>query len=149
MQKIPPIAPIPAKGPLGLAHLPRMWSKALQAATGQLADGYRTGCYFDRTLMATLGIDVQAALAFIQSNLPTYLEYEAWVLEQAGGHLEPERIEAANRAILGHELEEAERLEFLQELGLPAETTVRGTAELEQLDDWAQFHRLLTNQSEA
>jgi hypothetical protein len=88
------------------------------------------------------------ALAFLQSELPTYLEYEAWVLEQVGGGLEPERVEAANRAILGHELEEAERLEFLQELGLPAETTAWGTAELEQLDDWAQFHRLLTNQSE-
>ena len=145
MRKIPPIAPIPAKGPLGLAHLPRMWSKALQDATGRLADGYRTGCYFDRTLMASLGIDVQEALGFIRSALPTYLEFEAWVLERAGGSLSPEQIEAANQAILGHELDREERGEFLRELGLPADSPVRRTAELEQLDDWAQFHTLLTD----
>ncbi len=144
MQRIPPIAPIAAKGPLGLAHLPRMWSKTLQEATGHLVEGYKTGCYFDRILSASLGIDVQEAFSFVRSTRPTYLEFEAWVLARAGGSLDPERIEAANQAILGHELDPDEREEFLRELGLPPGSPVRRTADLEQLDDWAQFHRLLT-----
>ena len=89
MQRIPPIAPIAAKGPLGLAHLPRMWSKTLQEATGHLVAGYKTGCYFDRILSASLGIDVQEAFSFVRSTRPTYLEFEAWVLAGPAGAWTP------------------------------------------------------------
>lgn len=144
MQKMPPIAAISAKGPLGLVHLPRMWSKALLGATGHLAPGYRTGCYFDRTLMGSLGISTEAALAYIGSELPTYARFEQWVLEQAGGHIAPESIVHVNRAILSHEFDGEELRSFQSELGLPEDSPIRKTADLEQLDDWVQFHTLLS-----
>lgn len=143
MQKMPPIAAISAKGPLGLVHLPRMWSKALLGATGHLAPGYRTGCYFDRTLMGSLGISTEAALAYIGSELPTYAHFEQWVLEQAGGHIDEGRIAEVNMTILEHELDDDERRAFQRELGLTEESAIRKTAELELLDDWVQFHTIL------
>lgn len=43
MQTLPPLAGISMQGTLGVVHMPRMWSKALLQAKGQLADGYRPG----------------------------------------------------------------------------------------------------------
>lgn len=145
MDKLPPIAPISAKGPLGLVHMPRMWSKALLHATGQLAPGYRTGCFFDRSVMGGLGIDTDRALAYLSAERPTYAAFEAWVLEQIGGRADPEKLVAINRTILEHELDPEEREEFQAELRLPEDSPIRKTAELEQLDDWVQFHTLLVN----
>lgn len=144
MQKIPPIAPIFAKGPLGLVHLPRMWSKALLHGAGELAPGYQVGCYFDRTVMGSLGIDVSKALAFLQAERPTYLAFEAWVAREAGERLDTNTIAEINDHILSHELGEEDRRAFQQELGLSDESAVRTTAELEMLDAWVQFHTLLT-----
>lgn len=145
MQTLPPFVPISAKGPLGLAHLPRMWSKALLHAKGELAPDYQPGCYFDRTLMVGLGIDPQVALGFLFSELPSYAQFEDWVLAQVGGHLDADQIARVNRAILEHELGDEERTRFQSELGLPADSPVRRTADLEHLDDLVQFHRLLTS----
>jgi len=38
MDKLPPIAAVTAMDPLGIVHPRRMWSKALQHATGHLQD---------------------------------------------------------------------------------------------------------------
>ncbi len=144
MRTLPPIAPVSAEGTLGLVHMPRMWSKALLHATGQLAEGYRTGCFFDRTVMTGLGIDPQEAIDYLTSELPSYQRFEEWVLAKVGGQIAPETIGQINRTILDHELDEETLREFQEELGLPEGSPVRKTARLEELDDLVQFHRLLT-----
>jgi hypothetical protein len=143
VRQLPPIAPVSAEGTLGLVHMPRMWSKALLHATGQLAEGYRTGCFFDRTVMSGLGIDPQEAIAYLTSELPSYQDFEAWVLAKVGGHIPAETIDKINRTILEHELDEDSLRAFQEELGLPAGSPVRKTARLDELDDLVQFHRLL------
>lgn len=70
-------------GPLGIAHLPRMWLKATLHATGSLADGYNSGGGMDTWLTDDLAIESEALFGFLKT-LPTYGETEAWVRAHAG-----------------------------------------------------------------
>ena len=73
-------------GPLGAIHLPRLWSKVLLSAKGQLEDGYdECGMGFDQMVLDGLGIDRDSAVSYIKGNLPTYPQFESWVLAQRGG----------------------------------------------------------------
>jgi len=145
MQKLPPIAPVTAKGPLGVVHLPRMWAKALQHATGYLQDDYIVGCGLDRGVMGALGIDADKAIAFIESERPTYLEFENWIVGEAGGSLSEEKIRAANEAILGRRFDPEHAREFREEIGLSDESGIDSAALLDTFDDWVQFHKLMTS----
>jgi hypothetical protein len=145
VQKMPPIAPIAAKGPLGLAQLPRLWSKVLLDAKGLLADGYYAcGPGLDKVLLDGLGLDRDEVVRYLTERLPSYFEFEAWVLERLGGHLPPEKVAAINDAILGREFSDERRAEVLQRAGLPATLTERKVSELNTYDDWQTFHQLLT-----
>jgi len=143
MEKLPPIAPVTAKGPLGVVHLPRMWAKALQKATGHLQDDYIVGCGLDRAVCRELGLDMEKAIAYIQSEKPSYLEYENWVVAEVGG-VGPDQVRAANDAILGLRFDAEHARQFREELGLPETSDVDGAADLDSWDDLSQFHRLLT-----
>ncbi len=144
MEKFPPVAAVTAMGPLGIVHLPRMWAKALQHATGHLNDDYIVGCGLDRAVSGALGIDMQEALSYIQTAKPTYHEFEAWVVARCGGTVGPDKVRAANEAILGITFDAQMAKEFRAELGLPQESKLDGAANLDTLDDWLQFHRWMT-----
>ena len=40
-------------------------------------------------VLHALNLDIDATLNYIRTNLPSYLEFEGWVLEQCGGELPP------------------------------------------------------------
>ena len=70
-------------GPLGAIHLPRLWSKLLLSASGQLEAGYdECGGGFDQMVLDGLNVDRDVAVNFVKSNKPTYPQLEQWVLEQ-------------------------------------------------------------------
>jgi hypothetical protein len=91
MEKIIPAVSSSVQGPLGVAHLPRLWLTAIAHASGHLADGYRRGGDMDALLLRNLEIDPTAIAAFLAA-LPTYAETETWVRGNAG------RIDDASRA---------------------------------------------------
>jgi len=144
MDKLPPIAAVTATGPLGIVHLPRMWAKALQRATGHLQDDYIVGCGLDRAVSEALGIDMQKALGYIQTAKPTYHEFEAWIVAECGGSIGQDKVQAANDAILGRRFDQEHAQGFRDELGLPAQSALDKAADLDTLDDWLQFHRWMT-----
>ena len=73
-------------GPLGVVHLPRLWSKVLLSAKGLLPEGYdECGKGFDQMLLDGLQLNREATLNYVKQNLPTYPDFEKWVLEQRGG----------------------------------------------------------------
>ena len=144
MDKFPPVAAVTAKGPLGIVHLPRMWAKALQHVTGHLNDDYIVGCGLDRAITKALGIDMEKALRYIQSERPTYHEFENWIVAECGGSISADTVEAANDAILNIQFDAEHAKEFREELGLPEESDLSGAADLDTLDDWVQFHRWMT-----
>ena len=120
-----------AKGPLGLAHLPRMWQKALLKNTGVLPDDYvyaERG--FDARMMDGVGLDPETFVAFLQT-LPTYLETEAWVRAHAS---KLENIAATNDLILGRSMSPEFATKLRAAAGITDESFDNG-ARLNNLDD--------------
>jgi hypothetical protein len=80
---VPAISPRTA-GPLGVAGLPRDWLIALLRAEQLLPLDYR---YADDPgagmVLGELGVDRSVAHAFIATERPTYMQYEAWLRVQA------------------------------------------------------------------
>ena len=68
----------------GIPHLPRLWMKALLNAVNALPSEWKTGtdCGFDKRLPRRSDWISPAATAYIDRELPTFLQFERWVLER-------------------------------------------------------------------
>ncbi len=136
---IVPVISSSVSGPLGIAHLPRLWLKILLHACGRLPEGYRHGTGgFDELLCDRLGIDRDAFVAFIETEKPDYQACERWVSEHARD-LSSRTVAAFNARIrtgnMRDELAAERRLRF----GIEDETFANAVA-LNDLDDWAGLH---------
>jgi hypothetical protein len=115
MEKIVPAVSSSVRGPLGIAHLPRMWLTAIAHARGQLADGYGPGGDMDHLLADDLRIE-KATFATFLKTVPTFAETEAWVRTNAGRidgasiAAHNERIEVARPAVMRSDLEDWSRI---------------------------------------
>ena len=143
-----PLISTRTKGPLGLAHLPRLWLNMRLSAKGKLAEDYRAGeGGFDGLLLTTLGIESTAAIAFIKTSQPGYLTFEAWVKENANPEsLTSEAISAFNNRILSFPKPEPGRTEMLELLGLPSSDKEWLGTDLNDLDDWHGVHLSLLDE---
>ena len=114
MDRYVPLIGTAAKGPLGVVHLPRLWLKMLLASQGKLVEGYRAGNGgFDGALLKFLGIPSEDAVAFVAESQPTYLEFEAWVRDNAAAdRLETEAIAQFNERITSFAKPEPGRTEM-------------------------------------
>ena len=132
-------------GPLGVVHLPRLWLKMRLAAKDKLAEGYRAGeGGFDEMLLNALGVDSKAAVAFVRESQPTYLAFEAWVKENAAAdNLTAEAIKAFNDQILSIAKPEPWHSEMLDTLGIPKDGKEWLATDLNDLEDWQDFHQAL------
>ena len=140
-----PIAPVlssSVKGPLGVAHLPRLWLKILLFAAGRLPEGYRHGVGgFDEFLTTTLGIDGDAFVAYIETQKPTYPALEAWVREHAAT-LNAETIAAVNHRVATVDMREELLTERRERLGI-TDLSYTNAVDVNNLDDWQAFHDML------
>ncbi|MDQ3703460.1 MAG: DUF5069 domain-containing protein [Chloroflexota bacterium] len=145
MEQTVPLISSQVAGPLGAIHLPRLWQKLLLSAKGQLAEGYaQCGKGFDQMTLSGLKLDRDATVRYVTEHLPTYAQFEQWVLQQRGGSIPREEIETSNRAILGYIHSDAARAEILDAAGVPDSGAPRDGASLNNLDDWTAFHQHLT-----
>ena len=129
------------KGPLGVLHLPRFWSKVLMDAKGVLHEEYPAcGGGFDQMVLDALGLDKDATLAYISDNSPTYPQFEAWVLEQSGGSLNQAAVDELNAAITGYEHDDDTRGSILGASGIDDDGSILDAVNLNNLDDWYEFH---------
>lgn len=135
--------PCNVAGPLGVAHLPRLWLKVSLEARGKLAPGYPgIGKGFDQMVISGLGLSADAVRKFISEKRPTYAEFEAWVASQPGVKLDRASVYKLNKSILAYHHDDATRKEILKTAGYPDNGKVLGAAvELNALDDWAAFHK--------
>jgi len=142
-----PLISIRTQGPLGLAHLPRLWLKMRLSAKGKLAEGYRAGeGGFDGMLLEALGIESAAAIAFVNTSQPTYVAFEAWVKENAKpDSLTQEAIDAFNNRILSRPKAEPGCAEALAFLGVPPSDEEWVVSDINDLDDWHSFHLALSD----
>lgn len=103
MSKIVPTISSDTAGPLGAAHLPRLWTKLTLAAHDALPEGYdECGPGFDGMTLAALNLDRDKTIAFIRANHPSYMAFEEWVLAQNGGKIDKAAVEAHNAAVRGY-----------------------------------------------
>lgn len=132
-------------GPLGAIHLPRLWSKLLLSAGGQLDDGYdECGQGFDQMVLDGLKLDRDAAVEFVKANSPSYPRFEEWALERRGGSIPASEIEASNAAIRAYNHADETRTEILAAAGVTDDGSITDAVNLNNLDDWTEFHSSVT-----
>lgn len=126
-------------GPLGVQHLPRLWQKASLDAVGKLHPDYpAAGAGFDQMTLDALGIDRQNFLDYVKAEKPTYVACEAWC--KANGSFDDAKIAAHNAAVNGYNHDDATRSGILSAVGLPADTAILDAVNLNNLEDWNDFH---------
>jgi hypothetical protein len=126
-------------GPLGVAHLPRLWAKLTLGYSDQLADGWdHCGQGFDQMTIDNLGLDRQKLMEFVRSRKPTYVQFEEYVV--ANGKTDRETIEKHNAAIRGYDHPPETASAMRRSLGLKNEN-VNDAVTLNSLDDLHELHR--------
>lgn len=131
-------------GTLGVLHLPRFWSKVLMDAKGVLHEDYPAcGMGYDQMVLDALGLDKETTLAYIADSSPTYPQFEAWVLEQSGGSLDADAVAKLNAAIEGYNHDDDTRKGILDANGLEDDGSILDAVNLNNLDDWCEFHASL------
>jgi hypothetical protein len=141
MSKHVPLISSGTAGPLGVLHLPRFWQKVSLESKGLLADGYPgCGAGYDQMVLDGLGLDKDATLNYIKTNLPTYPQFEAWVLSQKGGALDAAAVKTLNDAIIGYNHDDATRKSILDANGIADQGKILDAINLNNLDDWYEFH---------
>ena len=130
-------------GPLGVIHLPRLWQKASLEAAGKLHPDYPgIGKGYDSMVLAALGLSEAAVRDFIKSTKPSYTQFEAWIKTQPGVKLDEASIDKNNADIRGYNHDDATRKGIFAACGLSDDScSYRGAVELNNLDDWATFHK--------
>jgi hypothetical protein len=142
-QTMIPLVSSGTKGPLGAAHLPRLWLKLTLAARGELPEDYdQCGKGFDQMTLTALGLDRQRTIEYVERNHPSYIEFERWVLEQNGGHIDEDRIRKHNDAIANYNHSPEVAQSMRSACGIDA-GHINDAVTLNTMDDLDAFHRRL------
>ena len=132
-------------GPLGVRQLPRTWYKILLKAKGLLHPDYpdMTGSGLDPRALKTLNLDIDKTLSFVHDKLPSYLDFEAWVLAQNNGELPGGAIDEWNDYLCNRIHNNAKRIDIRGTTGCAE--TIHSAVVLNQIEDWHLSHRDLIN----
>jgi hypothetical protein len=129
-------------GPLGVLHLPRFWSKVLLDAHGQLHEDYPAcGAGFDAMVLNGLGLDQEETLQYLSDEKPSYPEFENWILAKKGGSLDSAAVDELNAAIAGYNHDDDTRTSILGASGIGDDGSILDAVNLNNLDDWYEFHK--------
>lgn len=136
-----------AYGPLGACQLPRTWWKVLTRNAGLLDDEYPDfGDGLDRMVLEVLALDRETTLAYLRENMPSYLDFEAWILKQKGdafwGFEQQDAIVRWNAFIRARRHRRPEkREETYTDIGLPQDAGIDSATVLNSLQDWQLFYK--------
>jgi hypothetical protein len=126
-------------GPLGAAHLPRLWAKLTLGNNDRLAEGWdHCGQGFDQMTIDDLGLDREKLLEYVRTQKPTYVQFEEYVV--AHGKTDPATIAKHNAAIHGYNHSPETAKAMRQSMGLKNEN-VNDAVTLNSLDDLHELHK--------
>ncbi|MDE2831017.1 MAG: hypothetical protein OXN20_12935, partial [Gemmatimonadota bacterium] len=130
-------------GPLGVRQLPRTWYKILLRAKGLLHPDYpdMTDSGLDPRVLHALNLDIDATLNYIRTNLPSYLEFEGWVLEQCGGQIPAQAVDEWNDYLCNRIHNDAKRAEIRATVGCG---DISSAVVLNHIEDWHLAHQWLS-----
>lgn len=140
---IKPFVPMVSSGQtgmLGVPHLPRLWMKAISRATGALPKDWKSGleCGFDNSLSKLTGMDLAAAIEYINTELPDYLTFERWFETNVGPVTDAKKAEWV-QAVAAMQQPEDRAAPNLVEAGA-ADLQTRSTILINDLVDWKYMH---------
>ena len=129
-------------GPLGVRQLPRTWYKILLKAKGLLHPDYpdMTDNGLDPRVLCALNLDIDATLNHIRKNMPSYLEFEGWVLEQCGGQIPAQAVDEWNDYLCNRIHNDAKRAEIRATVGCD---DLSSAVVLNHIEDWHLSHQWL------
>jgi hypothetical protein len=141
--KIVPTIGSDTTGPLGVAHLPRLWQKVILSEKGLLPADYDScGKGYDQMVLDGLGLDRAETLAFLKT-VPSYFAFEKWILGKKSGKLDPQAVEKLNAAIRGYNHTDDVRKSILSAAGIEDKGLFKDAVRLNTFDDWTEFHASL------
>ncbi len=141
-KKTIPFIPSSAKGPLGAAHVPRLWTKLTLGNAGMLAEGWDyCGQGFDEMTIGNLGLNRDKVIEFVKTNKPTYVKFEEWIV--ANGKTDAESIRKHNESIFGYNHGDDTVKGIRGTTGLKQES-VKDAVTLNMLDDLNELHSQVT-----
>jgi hypothetical protein len=141
-KKTIPFIPSSAKGPLGAAHVPRLWTKLTLGNAGSLAEGWDyCGQGFDELTIGNLGLNRDKVIEFVKTNKPTYVKFEEWIV--ANGKTDAETIRKHNEMIFGYNHGDDTVKGICGTTGLKNEH-VKDAVTLNMLDDLNELHSQAT-----
>jgi hypothetical protein len=138
MKKRVPLVSSSTVGRLGVVHLPRLWAKVMLYTLDALPENY--WCLtrgFDANLLEAFGVSAPDCIAYVQSTLPNYEQFEMWVSQRAVSL--NAAITTTNEMILNRDKPEERAAEDRAALGL-SDASVRRGFLLNDLDDWKAVH---------
>jgi hypothetical protein len=130
-------------GPLEVLQLPRTWWKTLLRKVDLLDEEY-PDCSpgLDSKVIEALGLDKEAVLAYLRDNMPDYLSFEGWVVEQCGGAIDRAAADAWNASVRNRQHAPHKVEETYNDIGWdPAEVEVSSAMVLNSTQDWQLFYR--------
>jgi len=138
-QKVVPLISSSVAGPLGAIHLPRLWTKLTLHHAGMLPEGYDfAGGGFDQMTIDALGLKREHVVAFVKDAKPTYVQFEKYVLDQNGGSIPKEKIDAHNAAIRGYN--HSDELASKMQAASGAQSHIKDAVTLNTLEDLDELH---------
>jgi len=140
LEPIVPMVSSSQTGMLDIPHLPRLWMKALLHAVKALPEGWKTGldCGFDKLLADMIGLDLVAACAFINAELPAYVPFENWVRDHIAQPDDATKAQWTAKILALQKGAEQAAAECV-EAGAP-ELSLRSTILLNDMVDWKHMH---------
>ncbi len=88
-------------GALGILYLKSFWKHRIASRTGNQHLSSADELRADHVLLAGLRLGVRETLNFLMAEVPSFEEFEAWVLTKNGGAIEPARVVRLNGALRG------------------------------------------------
>ena len=94
----------------------------------------------DPRVLRVLQIDPADAVAYIRENLPSYPQFEAWVLEQNEGEIDREKADEWNTFIRNRIHRDEKRIEIHATVGREDDGTLTSAVLLNHIEDWHLAH---------
>jgi hypothetical protein len=139
--KITPLISSGTAGPLGAAHLPRLWTKLTLASAGLLPEGYdECGAGFDQMTINNLGLNKDEVITYVRTRKPTYVEFEEWV--RTKGKTDPETVRKHNAAIHGYHHADDKAEHMRKDMKVPHQH-IKDAVTLNMLEDLHELHQTL------
>ena len=133
-------------GPLNVCQLPRTWLKISLRSRNLLHPDYAvmTEDGLDPRVLRAINIRPDDALRFIRDNAPTYLDFEAWVLDKNDGRVDPRAVEEWNSFVRTRIHTEEKIVDIHNTLGLANDGSLTSAVVLNHVEDWHFAHADLT-----